>query len=133
MDNRTRQLCDLIKLHYSVDLLKAKIDKITFDFVNKLTTIKIVNDEEIKLKDDIDIELLSYMLYNVMGVINIVELIERLKLTTLPLILHFDKFEANQFVILPNHYGVLCMDLQMRMGNCINAKIIPFLPSQLAN
>ena len=132
MDVRTRKLCDTIKLDYQIDLSKHKMEQISFDFVNKLTTIKIANSE-VRMKTEIDIELLSYILYNVMGVINIVELLERLQLETLPLILHFDKFETTQFVILPNHYSVLCMDMMMRKGNCINAKLLPFLPTQVSH
>lgn len=133
MDTSTRKLCDIFKLDYNIDLSKQRLEKISFDFANRLTLVKLIDNRTIKLKAEIDTEMLTYLLYNVMGVMNLVELMSRLRLETLPLLLHFDKFENAEFIMLPNHYGIICMDNKMRMGNCINVKIIPFLPSQLAN
>jgi hypothetical protein len=133
MDKGTRQLYDMIKLEYNIDLSKQRLEKITFDFANRLTLIKTQKSAEIRLRDGIDSDLLAYLLYNVMGALNLIELLKKLELETLPLMLHFDKFESSRFVMMPNHYGILSLDKTMRMGNCLNVKLIPFLPSQLAN
>jgi hypothetical protein len=122
-----------MKLEYSVDLTKHQLRKVTFDLVNGLTLIATAQSDQVNIRRSIDIELLAYLLYNVMGVMDLMELVQRLRLETLPLMLHFDKFETSDFVLLPNQYAVLSMDRQLRMGNCLNAKLIPFLPSQMAN
>jgi hypothetical protein len=133
MDKRTRILCEIMKLDYNVDLTKHQLRKVTFDLVNGLTLIATSQSDQVRVRRSVDIELLAYLLYNVMGVMDLMELVQRLRLETLPLMLHFDKFETSDFVLLPNQYAVLSMDRQLRMGNCLKAKLIPFLPSQLAN
>src|SRR5688572_3766653 len=124
MDKRTRQLCDIIKLDYNVDVTKHQLNRITFDFANQLTLISVVGSSQLQVKRSIDIELLAYILYNVMGVMDLVELMQRLTLETLPLILHFEKFEYREFIMMPNEFGILCVDQILKMGSCLGAKLI---------